>query len=171
MSIYFIRYQGLIKIGFSSNLVLRVKAIMASIPGQVVFLGHMPGDREMEAHLHERFEHTRFSGEWFADTEDLAALIRIATIPGLPEAVSVERLNKNDDKAVAVGAASARLRAFAAWPDENHGDRKRLLAHALGWGGRRIKSIYEAEATAALRQIEAEQLAELVATDARDIDD
>ena len=51
MSIYFVRSDNLIKIGFSQQVAHRTKTVIAG-RGMGEYLGHMPGDRELEKFLH-----------------------------------------------------------------------------------------------------------------------
>lgn len=146
MSIYFVQHNDLVKIGFSSNLPQRIAAIMTSVPGGVTFLGHMPGDRDLEAHLHGRFADSRFSGEWFAITPDLLTLIRVAANPTMPEREG--RPSKVQSDTVAVRKAMAkrvRLMAVRRWPNAaTQNERKELLAQALDWPLRRVRSVWDA---------------------------
>lgn len=80
--IYFVRREGLIKIGTTTQLAKRVKAISrgSCMPngmtiGPVEVLATMPGDRNIEEHLHRRFAEVRFQGEWFHETPELLALV------------------------------------------------------------------------------------------------
>lgn len=176
MSIYFLRHAHLIKIGFSSAIANRVRAIMTGIPGGAEFLGHFPGDRETEAHLHARFGSQRFNGEWFVESADLLNLIRIVADPELPALVDfnvggAKRQRTENDEAFK--DASIRFRAACAhrWPEANHNDRKKLATALLGWTPRRVKSLYEAQPGCTLRQTELEQLTELLFADAQQITD
>jgi hypothetical protein len=165
MSIYFIRAESLVKIGYSSNLGARVRAILKGIPSQAHFLGHMPGDRELEAHLHQKFAQSRFTGEWFVESEDLLALIRIATDATLPapdylSGPPATRTRADADDSVK--DFSVRLREVAAhrWPLMTHRERIVAAQKAMGFTHRRARSLYNADSGATLRQIEVEAFEE-----------
>ena len=163
MSIYFVRHAGLVKIGYSSDIRSRIAAIMAAIPSpDVTFVGHMPGDRDVEAHLHSVFEKHRFSGEWFFFAPDLCQFAMMVLIPDLrPVPLSLPkgegRLISGEPERVAVATT---LRQFASrkWPDHTHAQRKIALAKALGVSGRRAKSLYEAEPHYTLKLSERESV-------------
>lgn len=81
--VYFIEREGLIKIGFSTNLSKRLKAISkgSSMPdgmtiGPVVLLATEPGDRRREERLHRRFDRSRVgNSEWFRPSKALRRYI------------------------------------------------------------------------------------------------
>lgn len=161
MTIYVLRYGSLLKIGFSSELAKRVKAIMSSIPGEVAFVGHMPGDRDVEAHLHARFENARFSGEWFQSTPGLEAFCELVLIKEMPvEPVIVGRGKRRPEATEEAIRIKARLREYAAtrWPQATHAVRAGRLADALGWLPSRLRNFYYADERAVLRATEGEQL-------------
>lgn len=166
MSIYFLRHGDLIKIGFSSNLGARVAAIISSIPGKVEFLGHMPGDRDVESHFHALFAEQRFSGEWFHTSERLEAVVSSALDHQQPRpdhGTSALGLRRQD-RADAWAGTSQRLREFAGhrWPMLNHKERMKALVPELGWSFRRVRSLYNCDAGLTLREIEAADLDELM---------
>jgi T5orf172 domain len=70
-SVYFIAGAGLIKIGVSTNVRARFRAIRNSSPVEVVLLGMVPGGTLEESFLHCSFPHLRRHGEWFEDTPEL----------------------------------------------------------------------------------------------------
>ncbi len=70
MSVYFAQREELIKIGYSRNVPDRMVALKSKL------IGAIPGDRAVEAKLHERFSHLRAHGEWFKAGEDLLAYIK-----------------------------------------------------------------------------------------------
>ena len=73
--LYFIAGAGLIKIGISTNLQSRFRAIRNSSPVPVELLGSCPGTTFFEGMLHRKFAHLRRHGEWFEDTPELRAEI------------------------------------------------------------------------------------------------
>lgn len=65
--VYFLAGGGLIKIGISTNLTSRIRAIRNSSPTELELLGTLPGGSATEGLLHMRFGEHRQHGEWFAD--------------------------------------------------------------------------------------------------------
>jgi hypothetical protein len=68
--VYFIRLGNRIKIGFTTNLALR----MEQLPHEEI-LGVMPGFMRDEKRCHKAFAHLRRAGEWFEDAPELRAFI------------------------------------------------------------------------------------------------
>lgn len=66
-TLYFISGAGLIKIGITTNLTSRLRAIRNSSPVPVQLIGKMPGCTALEGIIHSRFSGLRKHGEWFAD--------------------------------------------------------------------------------------------------------
>lgn len=81
--VYFVRREGLIKIGTTSHLANRLKAMSrgGQMPpgmtvGPVELLATTPGGRDVEARLHRQFDADRIHGtEWFQTTPRLLRLI------------------------------------------------------------------------------------------------
>jgi hypothetical protein len=69
--VYFVAGAGLIKIGISTNIPSRFRAIRNSSPVPVELLGSFPGTTFNEGLLHRKFGHLRRHGEWFEDTPEL----------------------------------------------------------------------------------------------------
>jgi len=162
MSIYVLRYGDLIKIGFSGDLSSRVQWIMAAIPGEVAFVGHMPGDREVEQHLHGRFEEERFSGEWFVNSERLRAFCDAALTPELPERVDRRTGGNRRRREYPQYALDLRVLGRDMWPETDHKERIALLAPVLGWTNSRTKKLYYGE-DEQIAQGEADRLTEILA--------
>jgi hypothetical protein len=75
-TLYFLAGAGLIKIGVTTNLTSRLRAIRNSSPVSVEVLATMPGCgifKEMQ--LHDRFAALRRHGEWFEDDGSIRAYI------------------------------------------------------------------------------------------------
>lgn len=164
MSVYFIRHQHLVKIGYSSNLGQRAAQIINEIAGPAEFVGHMPGERDLEAHLHKVFASQRFAGEWFVENEPIRTFAAIALDPELPRPSDpMVALSRRSEANEATAEMKARLRRLAAhlWPQASHLDRKSELQKALQWSRRRVRSLYEGEPGANIRQVEADQVFEL----------
>ena len=76
-SVYFIQSPDgeFVKIGYTAGPVMvRFKQIGSLQPGLKV-LGYIPGTRQTEAWLHEKFVALRSTGEWFAQTPGLQKFI------------------------------------------------------------------------------------------------
>lgn len=72
--VYFIRFGGLVKIGFTTDL----KQRMREVPNEEI-LGTVPGTMEDEKRCHTAFAHLRVKGEWFRPEPDLMAFIADVT--------------------------------------------------------------------------------------------
>jgi hypothetical protein len=81
--VYFVQRDGLIKIGTTTNLPKRLKAIgkgSSMAPGMTIgpveLLATEPGDRDREYRLHSKFQKTRIHGtEWFRPSKSLLRYI------------------------------------------------------------------------------------------------
>ena len=72
--VYFIRSvanESLIKIGYSSNVIIRFMHLHSSSPLTLELIGWVEGDRLTEREWHKRFKHLRSHGEWFHATPEL----------------------------------------------------------------------------------------------------
>lgn len=82
--LYFIAGAGLIKIGVSTNLTSRLRAIRNSSPVPVELIASIPGGSALEGILHSKFAKYRRHGEWFEDCDEIRQYIsRKATTPAL----------------------------------------------------------------------------------------
>lgn len=138
MSIYFLERGDLIKIGFSADVRTRVLQLKTSAPpGEITFLGFMPGDREMEKHLHKKFAGQREYGEWFRSCQCMRVLIESACdvdLPGVPK-VSDSRERIPDIEERFVDMACEFLRAYTA----NSANRDAIDSAAAGFNVSREK--------------------------------
>jgi hypothetical protein len=83
--VYFVQteHTHAVKIGVSRNVPARVAAFPTSCPERLKLLGAFPGTATDELHLHQRFDHLRICGEWFAPSLELTvALLRAARSAG-----------------------------------------------------------------------------------------
>lgn len=78
--------SSVVKLGTTTQLAKRLRALQLSSPVPLEVLWSTPGDRASEAALHEHFAHLREHGEWFdfGDADPVRA-VRAATEAGLPE--------------------------------------------------------------------------------------
>ena len=81
MSVYFIKAQDLIKIGYSANVERRVRAVLSPFQDGGEILAVMPGDRALEAFLHAKFSSHHSHGEWFFPCEDIDTFIKMVGAP------------------------------------------------------------------------------------------
>lgn len=155
MTIYVLRSDNLVKIGFSEDIRTRVRSIVASVPVPVEFVGHMPGNREVEKYLHRRFAESHFSGEWFVETEVMTAVFNALLTPRMPK-IPTERQSKRRADVDEIRNLSDRLRKEASdrWPDADKGQRLTNVAQALGWNRSRVRDLYYADRRIALRDFE-----------------
>ena len=75
--IYFIQPDcgGPIKIGHSVNVAKRLNQLQGAHYEKLDVLLCMPGRKDLESKLHERFNALRLRGEWFSPGDDLLAFI------------------------------------------------------------------------------------------------
>tara|TARA_R110002167_G_scaffold97374_1_gene257133 strand:+ start:478 stop:1059 length:582 start_codon:yes stop_codon:yes gene_type:complete len=67
--------RSYLKIGYSKNPELRLGALQTASAKQLDLMGYIPGNVDIEKHLHELFGHLRQKGEWFALTRQLYTCI------------------------------------------------------------------------------------------------
>lgn len=70
--------RGLIKIGLSNDVRVRIRTLEAGCKGALRLLGSIDGNRATEIRHHQRFAHLHHAGEWFRSTP--AALAEIAEL-------------------------------------------------------------------------------------------
>lgn len=106
--VYFIEApDGLIKIGWTSDLARRVNNLAVGSSGPIKVLATTPGGRTLEAHLHERFSDDRVQGEWFKPSDDLRGLVKLI-LSGTTD-VFAEGLVATEDLAVDNGQRGQRV--------------------------------------------------------------
>jgi hypothetical protein len=81
--VYFFRCGEDVKIGWSTNVEERQRAIQTTAPGPLELLGQFRGTRADERALHRRFERYRKHGEWFSGGANLEDAIGFLCSPGL----------------------------------------------------------------------------------------
>jgi len=155
MSIYVLRSDNLMKIGFSDNLRNRVQSIISTVPVPVEFVGHMPGDREVEKHLHKIFAEQSFSGEWFVETEQMRDFFATILIPRLPPPEPAAQVKRTVERASTADLSEkVRQEAGYKWPTKSKAEIVIELAKDLGWSKTRAKDFYYADPRLALRAFE-----------------
>jgi hypothetical protein len=79
--IYFIRaiqgprHSARVKIGWTRDPRKRLKDLQTGSPVELYLIGAIPGGREDERAMHERFALSRMHGEWFALTGEMHELV------------------------------------------------------------------------------------------------
>ena len=83
--VYFIQAGegGPVKIGWSSNIKVRMESAQVDNPEPLALLAYVPGGPEIEARLHHRFREAHLRGEWFRPVRDLLDLIEEIVDRGL----------------------------------------------------------------------------------------
>lgn len=79
--IYFVQgvNGGPIKIGVTRNVVQRLKGIQTGSPVRLKIVAFLPdAPRALEGDIHERYDEFRLEGEWFAENDRLAEVIKEA---------------------------------------------------------------------------------------------
>ena len=80
--IYFIRDRNRVKIGRTTNVALRFKALQAASPVKLELLWAQPGRSKSECAYHKRFSKYRVHGEWFQIKGELKKfLVRYGAFP------------------------------------------------------------------------------------------
>lgn len=67
--------KGLIKIGYSTNHIDRIKTLTTGVPEQINIIAVMRGTQKKEKQLHKQFGHLRRRGEWFEPAPELLRFI------------------------------------------------------------------------------------------------
>lgn len=77
--VYLIResWRGMVKIGIATDLYARVASMQAGCPQDLKVIGYFmtAHAKAFESHLHQRFSHKLYSGEWFELNDDDIRLI------------------------------------------------------------------------------------------------
>lgn len=81
--VYFVRCadSGLVKIGTTTKMAPRFRAMQAESGGRLRVLGTVAGDKELEAELHARFASGRSHNEWFVPSKALTDYIETHASP------------------------------------------------------------------------------------------
>lgn len=80
--VYFMRREndGLIKIGTTTAISERFRALDREHGATLEILGVMEGDKRLESDLHLRFSRSRVEGEWFSPSIDLLDYIKTFSV-------------------------------------------------------------------------------------------
>lgn len=79
--------EKFIKIGFATNVDIRLSNVRVSSPYNIEVLAVIEGSTLLEAEIHQKFAAHRVRGEWFSPAPELLAFIDTLTntvLPGMP---------------------------------------------------------------------------------------
>ena len=80
MTIYFVSDGEYIKIGCTKqDIYSRINSLQTGNARQLICMGNIPGDLEIEKNLHNRFKHLQEKGEWFRKDQELIEYIKGVT--------------------------------------------------------------------------------------------
>lgn len=80
--VYFVEAEnGLVKIGYSANVAIRLRALLTTSATPLKLLGWLPGGTDLERDLHDRLADSRSHGEWFHQTPEVAAVLETVECP------------------------------------------------------------------------------------------
>ena len=82
--VYVLRCGDHVKIGYSTNMMARLRQFQTHAPDYVHLIVMMRGDRRYEKELHRRFSDHRVRGEWFT----------LEVLPGIFDLIEQESLNR-----------------------------------------------------------------------------
>jgi T5orf172 domain len=110
---------GSIKIGTTENIETRLYSLTSHYGTELALLATMPGDRSVEAKIHERFSHLRLGRtEQFRPAADLMAFIGkpllVGINPDVVEAMAAEKPARKYGSLIRVSAEFAEALADAA---------------------------------------------------------
>jgi excisionase family DNA binding protein len=75
--VYFIEgAPGFVKIGYTTNLAKRIRALQCGCPAEIDLLAYVRGDGKLEREYHRRFAAWRGAGEWFRLCPEIKAEIQ-----------------------------------------------------------------------------------------------
>lgn len=73
--VYFAESAGRIKIGHSTDLPKRLDTLRIGNPSPIDLIGVVAGSQDLERAIHQYLKSMRIVGEWFADCEEVRALL------------------------------------------------------------------------------------------------
>jgi hypothetical protein len=62
---YFVGFNQYVKIGFTKDIISRIKGIQTSCPEKLIYYGSFVADSTTERNYHKKFDRYRLNGEWF----------------------------------------------------------------------------------------------------------
>lgn len=154
MTVYFITRkndpEGLVKIGYTSDMVTRMTNLRTAIPEGCEILCTVPGGRDLESYLHLTFDAERVAGEWFKNSEGLSSMIKMLGkygLKSLPAGVAGGEYERQADAASRQAdlEIASRLLKKASLPTFTGDSVKQQIARAarrLGCSASRAKDIW-----------------------------
>lgn len=87
MSVYFMAdgQDDAVKIGYSSDPEQRIHNIQTGNPREIIYLGCIDGNEEVEAALHSEFEEHHIRGEWYFLSDSVRERLRELGIASPPK--------------------------------------------------------------------------------------
>lgn len=83
--VYFIRQRRSVRIGYASDPLARMDELQTANASRLIFVGAVPGNRELERTLRNAFREYRLSGEWFrTDAYVMNIIQRLLAECGVP---------------------------------------------------------------------------------------
>jgi hypothetical protein len=169
--VYFIRCGDSVKIGFATDLPMRLRSLQTGNPNALTVLGYVAGTQKAEKAMHRALADARGSGEWFAAEpamrllEDCLASCDVsASIAACQQRAAAKaeasRLSRQSFEAPFAEAVAA---AFQAAVDK-HGSA--FVAKHVGLGQRQLSNVINMRAMPA-----AHRLFALLALDDRALDE
>jgi hypothetical protein len=73
--VYFIGFDDYLKIGYSADTDRRIALLQVAVPKKLVCYLVIPGSKEAERRLHDRFRKYRLNGEWFSYSDEIKAFV------------------------------------------------------------------------------------------------
>lgn len=154
MTVYFIKRNGdavgLIKIGYTSDLSMRLMNYKTAVPEGCEILCTVPGGRDLESYIHTAFDCDRVAGEWFSPSSDLMKFIKMLSTYGLKSlpagvaGIEQSRLEDEASRKADLALASSLLKKTA-MPTFQGDSVKQQIARAarrLGWSASRAKDVW-----------------------------
>lgn len=91
--VYFILNNDKVKIGYTKNVKKRLKQLQTANGDNLILLGYIEGDKNVEHQLHEKFETYRIrdNGEWFFASE---AIINFINENNLNKNIRIEYIDE-----------------------------------------------------------------------------
>lgn len=90
-TVYFLDSGGLIKIGITTDIDLRLQQIGAASAAPLTVIGTMDGGFDVESAIHRQFAHLRTHGEWFKPAQELMDYIAAKATPWVTACVDGQR--------------------------------------------------------------------------------
>jgi len=77
--VYFLSAGRRVKIGHTQDIIDRVGDLQRMNSNTLRLIGVIPGGRELESQIHDKFSGIRLHGEWFIECPEIYKFINVAT--------------------------------------------------------------------------------------------